>query len=43
MPKSQKEYLEQHIIKKRNEERDRLEYWSGTSKVLYVQEVLSIL
>jgi len=32
MPKSQKEFLEQHIIKKRNEERDRLEYWSGTSK-----------
>jgi len=32
VPRSQKDYLEQHLLKKRNAERDRLEYWSGTCK-----------
>jgi len=32
IPLSQKDFLEQHIVKKRNAERDHQEYWSGTSK-----------
>ena len=35
IPLSQKDFLEQHIVKKRNAERDHQEYWSGTSKVRY--------
>ena len=33
IPLSQKDFLEKHLVRRRNQERDRLEYWSGTSKV----------